>query len=184
MSILPIVTYGHPALRQTAKQVQEVEDLRLLAENMFHTMHNAQGIGLAANQLNILKRIIVIDLSELEDYKDMKPMVIINPEIIRQEGTWTMEEGCLSIPTVRDEVERSEKVRIRYIDLESKEHELVAEGVLGRVILHEIDHLNGVLFLDHLSPGKRKFHKGVLNEIKKGELEIPYPIVTAEQELS
>jgi peptide deformylase len=184
MAILPIVTYGHPALRKTAKPVEVGEDLNTIAEDMLQTMHNAQGIGLAANQINILKRIIVIDLSEMEDYKEMKPLVLLNPEILNRSGSCDIEEGCLSIPTVRDEVERSETIRIRYYDLAFRDHELDADGILARVILHEIDHLNGVLFIDHLTSGRRKFHKGVLNDIRKGEIEIPYPVLTAERELS
>jgi peptide deformylase len=184
MAILPIITYGHPVLRKTAEPVEVGEDLRQVAEDMLQTMHNAQGIGLAANQINLLKRIIVIDLSEMEDYKNMKPLVLLNPEILSISGSCSIEEGCLSIPTVRDDVERSEKIRIRYYDLAFREYELEADSILARVILHEIDHLNGVLFIDHLTSGKRKFHKGVLNDIKKGEMEIPYPVLTAEQELS
>lgn len=178
MAILPIVTYGHPALREEAKPVEANEEIRQLVENMFETMKNAQGIGLAGNQVDVLKRIIVIDLSELDDYKDQKPLVLINPEIISQEGEWEMEEGCLSIPIVRDIVTRAEIIRVRYKDIHFEEVELVADNILGRVILHEIDHLNGVLFIDHLPPGRRKFHKGLLLDIKRGELEIPYPVTT------
>jgi len=184
MAILPIVTYGHPALRQKAEPVTREDDVRELVENMFQTMKNAQGIGLAANQVGVLKRVIVIDVSDLEAYKDEKPLVLINPEVIETEGEWDMEEGCLSIPVVRDEVNRSEKVRIRYNDFDLNELELEAEGIPGRVILHEIDHLNGVLFIDHLSPGRRKFHKGTLLEIKRGELEIPYPVLGSQEEVS
>ncbi len=177
MTLLPIVLFGHPALRQQADAVQSDDDLGTLIDDMFATMRNAHGIGLAANQVSILKRVIVIDISDLEGYADLQPLALINPEILHQEGELAMEEGCLSIPTVRDEVVRSEKIRIRYRDSGFNGHELDAEGVLARVILHEIDHLNGVLFLDHLTPGRRKFHKGALTDIKKGELEIPYPVI-------
>jgi len=184
MAILPIVTYGHPALRKKTEPVSPDENVRDLVEDMFETMRNAQGIGLAANQVGILKRVIVIDVSPMEDYKDEKPLVLINPEIISQNGEWEMEEGCLSIPVVRDVVTRSENVHIKYRDFDFNEHELEAEGVPGRVILHEIDHLNGVLFIDHLSPGRRKFHKGLLLEIKRGDLEIPYPVIGSQEEVS
>ncbi len=184
MAILPIVTLGHPALRQKSESVSKNEDVLGLVEDMFETMRNAQGIGLAANQVGVLKRVVVIDVSELEAYKDRKPIVLINPEIIEEEGEWEMEEGCLSIPTVRDVVARSEHIRVRYYDIDYNEMELETDGILGRVILHEIDHINGILFLDHLLPGRRKFHKGTLLEIKRGELEIPYPITTGQEEVS
>lgn len=160
------------------------ENIQGLVEDMFETMKNAQGIGLAANQVGILKRIIVIDVSELEAYQDLKPIVLVNPEILEEEGEWEMEEGCLSIPTVRDMVSRPERVRVRYYDIDFNEKEFETDGVLGRVILHEIDHINGVLFIDHLLPGRRKFHKGALLEIKRGELEIPYPVSTGQEEVS
>jgi peptide deformylase len=178
MAILPIVTYGHRSLRQEAKPVEKNEAIHELVENMFETMRNAHGIGLAGNQVDILKQIIVVDVSELDDYKDQKPLVLINPEIVSREGEWEMEEGCLSIPIVRDVVTRAEKIRVRYKDVYFNDVELEADKILGRVILHEIDHLNGILFIDHLPPGRRKFHKGLLLDIKRGELEIPYPVIT------
>ncbi len=182
MAILPIVTYGHPALRKKAERVSPGENVRDLVEDMFETMRNAQGIGLAANQVGVLKRVIVMDVSPMEEYKDEKPRVLINPEIISHTGEWELEEGCLSIPAVRDVVTRSENVHIKYLDLDFDEQELEAEGVPGRVILHEIDHLNGILFIDHLSPGRRKFHKGILLDIKRGDLDIPYPVIGSQEE--
>lgn len=184
MSILPIVTYGHPVLRQKAEPVTQDDDIRGLVEDMYETMRNAQGIGLAANQVGVPKRIIVIDLSDFEAYKDMQPVILINPEIVDQTGEWEMEEGCLSIPVVRDTVSRSEYVHVRYKDIDFENREIKTDGILGRVILHEIDHLNGVLFLDHLSPGRRKIHKGVLLDIKRGELDIPYPVISSAEEVS
>jgi peptide deformylase len=181
MAILPIVLYGHPVLREKAQPVTRGEAVGELIENMFETMRNAQGIGLAANQVGITKRVIVIDVSELDQCRDMKPLALINPEILGVEGEWEMEEGCLSIPSVRDVVMRPEWVRVRYCDTDFKEHEIEADGILGRVILHEIDHLNGILFIDHLTPGRRKFHKGLLLGIRRGELEIPYPVVGSEE---
>ena len=152
---------------------------------MFDTMHNANGIGLAANQVGSLDRVIVVDISDSEAQdgvqtppEDRKPMVLINPEVISQEGKWSMEEGCLSIPDIRDDVERAEKVRVRYMDLEFKGQELEADGLLGRVLLHEIDHLNGVLFIDHLSYVKQKLLRGRLNRVRKGEMEVNYPVVS------
>ncbi len=184
MAILPIVTYGHQALRKRAETVSKNDDVRELVEDMFETMRNARGIGLAANQVGILKRVIVIDLSDIEAYKDIKPIVLVNPEIVEQNGEWELEEGCLSIPVVRDVVTRSENVRVKYKDIDFKDNELETDGILGRVILHEIDHLNGVLFIDHLSPGRRKFHKGLLLDIKRGDLEIPYPVISGMEKVS
>ncbi len=145
---------------------------------MFDTMHNAHGIGLAANQVGSLQRVIVIDVSGMgEEYQDAKPLVLVNPSVVRAEGEWTMEEGCLSIPDIRDDVTRAETITIRYKDLDFNDQELEASGLLARVILHEIDHLDGVLFIDHLGAVKRKLLTGRLNKIRKGEVEIEYPIV-------
>lgn len=148
--------------------------------NMFETMHHAQGIGLAANQVGSLERIIVVDVSEVEGYEDVKPMALINPVIVAQDGSATMEEGCLSIPDVRDEVERAEGIIVRYRDTDFVEREIEAHELLARVIMHEVDHINGVLFLDHLPAVKRKLHKEQLEKIKSGEIETSYPVVSTE----
>ena len=180
MSVLPIYIYGAKILRQKTQPVRQVNDeiIRLIMD-MFDTLRNANGIGLAANQVGSLHRVIVIDLSDLEEMNDFKPLTLINPEVISQDGKWKMEEGCLSIPDVRDEVERAETVKIRYHDTNLRDVELEANGLLGRVILHEIDHLNGVLFLDRLSAAKRKLHREKLKQIERGEIEVSYPIVTS-----
>lgn len=180
MPVLPIYIYGAAVLRKKAQPIKELTDATIgLIMDMFETMHHANGIGLAATQLGILQRMIVIDLSEMEETKDLKPIVLINPVVVSLEGSWTIEEGCLSIPDVRDEVERSERIKIRFKNADFRDTELEATGLLGRVILHEIDHLNGVLFLDHLTPAKKKAHNTRLREIQKGEFEVPYPVVTA-----
>lgn len=175
-------TYGQPVLRKKAKPVKSVDaDLVRFAEDMLHTMQNANGVGLAANQVGDLRRVIVVDVSDTsEEYKDWKPLVLLNPEVVEEDGSWTMEEGCLSIPDIRDEVTRPERVRVRYKDLDFKEQEIVATGLLGRVLLHEIDHINGVLFIDHLGLVKQKLLRGRLNKIRRGEVEINYPIVAEE----
>lgn len=180
--ILPIYTYGQPVLRKKAKPVKSVDpDLVRFAEDMLHTMHNANGVGLAANQVGDLRRVIVVDVGDTsEEYKDWKPLVLFNAEVMEEDGTWAMEEGCLSIPDIRDEVTRAERVRVRYKDLNFKDQEIVATGLLGRVLLHEIDHINGVLFIDHLGPVKQKLLRGRLNKIRRGEVEINYPIVAEE----
>ncbi len=184
MSLLPIYTYGSPVLRKKANPVAGAgDDVTRLALNMFETMHKAQGIGLAATQVGSLNRVIVVDLGGMEGYEELEPLTVINPEIVRQEGNWTMEEGCLSIPDLRDEVDRPESIVLRYRDANFDEYELSASGLLGRVLLHEIDHLNGVLFIDHLSEEKRLLHADQLRRIEKGEIEVGYPIVTAQNQM-
>jgi peptide deformylase len=178
VSVLPIYIYDQPVLRKKAKPVRTVDDgVIRLASDMLETMHVANGIGLAANQVGSLQRIIVVDLSGMEETRDLKPLVMLNPEIHHEEGSLIMEEGCLSIPDIRDEVERAETIRVRYRDLQLNEQELQADGLLGRVILHEVDHLNGILFIDRLGAVKRKLLRGRLNRMRKGEVEVNYPVV-------
>jgi peptide deformylase len=146
---------------------------------MFDTMHEASGIGLAANQIGELKRILVVDISDMESGKGTKPLAIINPEIIDEEGEWEMEEGCLSIPDIREKVTRSEKITVKYHDVNMKKVELEADGLLARVILHELDHLNGVLFTDHLTSTKKTLLRPKLKKIMKGHVETQYEVVIA-----
>ena len=193
MAVLPIYTYNQPVLRKKARPVKAVDQhLARFVEDMFETMHKANGIGLAATQVGSVQRVIVVDVSDIVKEKEEKgeleeddfppeardPIVMINPEVVQEEGELSMEEGCLSIPDIREEVERAEAIRVKYKDLEMKDREFLADGLLGRVILHEIDHLNGVLFIDHLSKVKQKLLRGRLNKIRKGEVETSYPIVT------
>ena len=181
MSVLPIFTYGAPVLRKKAAPLTSVTgDTVKFIMDMFQTMHNAQGIGLAATQVGCLDRIVVIDISDIEEYKDVRPLTLINPEVVREEGRWTMEEGCLSLPEVRDDVERAESITVRYKDAGFKTVEIEASGILARVMLHEIDHLNGILFLDRLTDAQKKEHREVLKQIQRGEIEVPYPVVTAD----
>lgn len=180
MSVLPIYMYGQSVLRKKAKAVRSLDEGMIkFVDDMFETMRKAGGIGLAANQVGVFQRVIVIDVSEMEETKDQKPIALINPEVVSQEGESTMEEGCLSIPEIREQVDRPEVIRLKYKDLEFKDQELVARGLIARVILHEIDHLNGVLFIDYLDTEKRKLLRGRLNKIKRGEVEVSYPIVSA-----
>ncbi len=195
MAILPIYTYGQPVLRKRARPIKQVTDeLKKFVADMFETMHHASGIGLAANQVGALERVIVVDISDVDDKphegvgeaataaslspEQPKQLVLLNPEVVSSSGSWKMEEGCLSIPDIRDEVTRAETIRVRYRDLDFREQELDADGLLGRVILHEIDHLNGVLFIDHLGAVKQKLLRGRLNKIVRGEVETKYPIVS------
>ncbi len=193
MAILPVYLYGQPVLRKRAKVVrQSNEALAIFVQDMFDTMHNANGIGLAANQVGSLHRVIVVDVSgmgedrgeeEGEDYRvspaDRRPIALINPEVVDEKGRWTMEEGCLSIPEIREEVERPETIRVKYKDVAFNDQELQVSGLLSRVILHEIDHLNGVLFTDKIGIVKRKLLRGRLNKIVKGDVEVSYPVVTS-----
>lgn len=199
MAILPIHIYGHPVLRKKAKPVKQVDErLVQFVDDMFETMRRANGIGLAATQVGSLDRVIVIDISDVEEKKhegvgeaadttpdtvppELRTLVLLNPEVVSSQGSWKMEEGCLSIPEIRDEVERAETIRVRYKDLELHTQEIEASGLLARVLLHEIDHLNGVLFVDRLGTVKRKLLRGRLNKIEKGQFEVGYPIVTAEE---
>lgn len=179
MSFLPIYLYDHAVLRKKARAVKGPDaGLAQLAADMLETMHNANGIGLAANQVGLLQRIIVVDISGTEETPTTPPLAMINPEIISSDGAVVMEEGCLSIPDVRDEVERPEQITVRFRDLEFREQERTADGILARVIQHEIDHLDGVLFIDHIGSVRRKLLRGRLNKITKGEIEVDYPFVS------
>jgi peptide deformylase len=180
MSILPIYTYGTNVLRKKAQAVHRVnDDIIRLVMDMHETMHRSNGIGLAANQVGILHRVVVVDLSDMEEMEEFKPLTMINPEIVSAEGAWTVEEGCLSIPDVRDDVERAETIRARFKDANFKDVEIEATGLVGRVILHEIDHLDGVLFIDRLPKEKKKLHVEELKQIQRGEMEVLYPVITA-----
>ena len=178
MAILPITLIGDKILRHKVKKVSEVnlETVELI-KNMFQTMRNANGIGFAANQVGADKSIIICDLSVVEEYKELKPMVLINPEIIfRSEEKITMEEGCLSIPDVRCEIERPRQIVLKYQDTDMKEHEIETSELLARVIQHEYDHLNGILFTDLIDQDQKKKLKKPLNLIKNRKLEVDYPV--------
>lgn len=153
MALLTVLHYPDPDLRKKAIAVENVDDeIRQLARNMLETMYHEQGIGLAATQVNVQKRVVVIDLSEAKD----SPMYLINPEILSKEGVEQMREGCLSVPDYFDLVERAEKIRYKYQDLDGNVIEDDTDGLLAVCIQHEIDHLNGKLFIDYLSPLKQQ----------------------------
>jgi len=152
MSQLTILTYPDERLRTVAKPVTDVDDaLRATIDDMFETMYESQGVGLAATQVNVHKRLFVADCSEGQD----EPLVFINPEIIERDGEFTNEEGCLSFPGVYAKVDRAGKVTVKALDKNGQEFTKTAEGLLAICIQHEIDHLNGVLFVDYLSKLKR-----------------------------
>ena len=152
MTTLNILHFPDPRLRTVAKPVEQVDNsIRQLADDMLETMYAAPGIGLAATQVNSDKRIVVIDISEEKN----QPLCLINPEIMELDGVEEMDEGCLSVPGVYERVQRAEKVRIRALDREGQPVDLQADGLLAVCIQHEIDHLDGKLFVDYLSQLKR-----------------------------
>lgn len=153
MATLEILRFPDPRLRNEAQPVTEVDDsIRKLVDEMFETMYQAPGIGLAATQVNVAQRVVVIDVSEEHD----EPLCLINPEILEQSGEEQMEEGCLSVPGVYDTVTRAERVKVRALDRDGQPFELDTDGLLAVCIQHEIDHLNGKLFVDYLSGLKRQ----------------------------
>ena len=155
MAIREIIKLPDKRLRLISEPVKQIDaGIRKLVDDMFETMYKAPGIGLAAIQLGVAKRVITLDLSKKED--DHEPQVFINPEILWQsEALAKFEEGCLSIPDYYEEVERPAEVKVRYLDLAGKKREIDAKGLLATCLQHEIDHINGVLFIDHLSKLKR-----------------------------
>lgn len=153
MTTLAILEFPDPRLRTLARPVEVVTEAeKQLAEDMLETMYEARGIGLAATQVNEPVRVFVLDLSENRD----EPRIFINPEIIDREGTQTCEEGCLSVPGVYAEVQRAERITVKALDVEGKPFELEADELLAVCIQHEIDHLDGKVFIDYLSPLKRR----------------------------
>lgn len=152
MALLNILHYPDPRLRRVAKPVVRVDEpVRKLVEDMAETMYKAPGIGLAAVQVNVAKRVVVIDISETRD----QLRVFINPEILARDGSQVLEEGCLSVPGIYDEVERAAHVRVRALDRDGKAFEMDADGLLATCIQHEIDHLDGKVFVDYLSRMKQ-----------------------------
>lgn len=155
MAVLPILIAPHPTLKRRAEPVREVDsEIRQLTEDMLETMYDAPGVGLAAPQVDVAKRIVVIDCAD--DHQPRQPYRMINPELIwTSEEQDTREEGCLSLPDIYADVTRSAACKVAYLDEQGQHQEIEAEGLLAVCIQHEIDHLNGVLFVDHLSALKR-----------------------------
>jgi peptide deformylase len=188
--VLPIYAYGQPVLRERAAEVEsDSPELQALIDDMIETMGVAHGAGLAAPQVGESLRLFVADLtSYAEDLAEDNdgvvpdyatgPLVFINPELIVEEGApeIDMEEGCLSIPDLRETISRPDVLRIRFLDRHFREHEWPVEGPLARVIQHETDHLDGVLYLDYLSPLRRKFLSRRLKAIARGDCEADYPM--------
>jgi peptide deformylase len=164
MSILNVLCFPDPRLRQKAAPVVEVNaEIHSLLDDMFETMYGAPGIGLAAVQVNVLKRVIVIDISEDKS----EPQCFINPEIIESSGSEKMEEGCLSVPGIYEPVTRAQSIKVRFLDRDGNTIESDADGLLGVCIQHEIDHLDGKLFVDYLSEMKRNRIRKKMEKIRQ-----------------
>lgn len=191
--VLPIVVYGDPVLRKVCTDIDKnYEGLDQLIKDMFETMYEANGVGLAAPQVNKPIRLFIVDATpfadveedeeseftkeELEEIKHFKK-VFINARILEEEGEeWKFSEGCLSIPKIREDVSRKPKIKIEYYDENFKKHTEEYDGVIARVIQHEYDHIQGILFTDKISPLKRKLISGKLNDISKGKINADYKI--------
>ena len=175
---IPIATYGREVLRKKAKKIKKIDETIIeMIDNMFYTMHEADGVGLSAPQVNKSLQLAVIDISPVEDYKDFKPLIIINPEIIEKHGDSTYKEGCLSFPGVRGEVKRPEKIFLKYNDIYMNEITKEFDKLASRVIQHEIDHLHGKLFIDYLPDDILAQLKLQLKNIKNRKTQVSYPVM-------
>lgn len=178
--VYPIVVYGDPVLRKKATDIKKGTDLKTLVADMHETMQAAHGIGLAAPQIGKGIRLFVVDATTLEDEPELKDFkkAFVNPTIIEEAGKpWDFEEGCLSIPNIRENVSRKEKVRVHYFDENWNEFEEEFDGIKARIIQHEYDHIEGKLFIDYLSSLKKKMLKGKLTNISKGDVDTEYRIL-------
>lgn len=188
--ILPIVAYGHPVLRKVAEDITpEYPQLDKFIEDMWETMYASNGVGLAAPQVNRSIRLFTVDTEQMFRTMDEEEQsefpdgpgfkgVFINAHIVELEGDeWSYNEGCLSIPKIREDIFRNETVTLNYQDEHFQLHTQTFNGLTARVILHEYDHIEGKLFIDHISPLKRKLMKGRLNDISKGKISIDYKMM-------
>lgn len=184
--ILPIYVYGQPVLRKEAEDINpDYPNLKELIENMFETMDNAEGVGLAAPQVGLPIRVVVVNLDvlseDLPEYKGFRK-TYINPHILEVGGEMvSMDEGCLSLPGIHESVKRGDKIRVKYLDENLEEHDEVVEGYLARVMQHEFDHLDGKMFIDHLSPLRKQMIKGKLNALLKGKAHCTYKVKTVKK---
>tara|TARA_R110002049_G_scaffold13550_15_gene59047 strand:+ start:5408 stop:5998 length:591 start_codon:yes stop_codon:yes gene_type:complete len=184
--ILPIVAYGDPVLRKECKEIdKDYPNFDTLLDNMFETMYAAKGVGLAAPQIGLPIRLFLVDVSPFADDEDLSEeeqkelegfrRVFINARILDESGDeWAFNEGCLSIPDVREDVFRQPEIVIEYLDENFKKHKETFSGIIARVIQHEYDHIEGILFTDKLSPLKKRLIKGKLANISKGKVSIDY----------
>ncbi|KPJ93855.1 MAG: peptide deformylase [Gammaproteobacteria bacterium SG8_11] len=167
MAILTVLHYPDPRLRKVAEPVEQVDDtIRQIVDDMFETMYQAPGIGLAATQVDVHKCIITIDISEDKS----QPLCLINPQIIASVGVEKMEEGCLSVPGIYEPVERADKITVKALNREGEPYEMPADGLLSVCIQHEMDHLQGKLFVDYLSELKRKRIRKKLEKLRQKTL--------------
>lgn len=180
--VYPIYMYGSTVLRKRARDIpRDFKDLKELVEDMYETMKVAEGVGLAAPQIGKSIRLFVVDATSVdeedEEYVGDFRKAFVNPRIIEEDGNeWDFNEGCLSIPQIREDVNRKEKVRIQYYDTDWNFYDEVYDGIPARIIQHEYDHLEGVLFVDKLNPLRRRLLNGKLNAISKGKVETDYKI--------
>lgn len=177
--IYPIIMYGDPVLRQRASNLDHGTDVHQLIEDMYETMHNASGIGLAAPQIGKSIRLFVVDGTIIDDEPAMADFkkVFINPVMVEETGEpWEYEEGCLSIPNIREKVTRKESLIIKYYDADWVAHEEHYDGMKARIIQHEYDHIEGKMFVDYLTPLKKRLLKGKLADISKGKVDTEYRI--------
>ena len=184
--ILPIVAYGDPVLRKMGKEItQDHKNLDGILDNMFETMYNAKGIGLAAPQVGLPIRIFIVDATPFEDDEDLTEeeremvsafkQVFINAKMLEEtDDEWVFNEGCLSIPDVREDIFRNATIKIEYFDENFKKYTKEFSGIIARIIQHEYDHIEGVLFTDKLSPLKKRLIKGKLSNISKGKINVDY----------
>jgi len=164
---LPIVKYGDPILRKKVEDITDFTSLLIMIEKMFNAMYEENGIGLAANQVGWSLNLLVIDTSSIEEEMDIEPYYFINSKITKIEGSIIFEEGCLSVPDIRADIERPETITLRYQDIDQNFHEDTFTGLIARVIQHELDHLQGKLFIDYLPPAKKLLINKRLSDIAK-----------------
>ncbi|MEL6986283.1 MAG: peptide deformylase [Bacteroidota bacterium] len=179
--ILPIYAYGHGVLKKKAKPIEENDEtLKMLIENMWETMYNAKGVGLAAPQIGQSLRLFLVDTVQVMEEEDIDKGIkqaFINAEIVEESGNhWAYEEGCLSIPDIRADVERQDTVTIKYLDENFEEQTKTFDGMNARVIQHEYDHIEGILFTEHIKPLKKRLIKRRLENIRKGKINPSYPL--------
>lgn len=184
--ILPIIAYGDPVLRKIGKEItKDYPNLDVLLENMFETMYEARGIGLAAPQVGVPIRIFIVDATPFEEDEELTEKeraflstfkeVFINAKIITETGDeWAFSEGCLSIPDIREDVFRNDTIKIEYLDENFKKHIKEFDGIVARIIQHEYDHIEGILFTDKLSSLKKRLIKSKLSNISKGKIKVDY----------
>jgi len=190
MLIFPIVAYGHPVLRKVAEDITaDYPDLQKLIEGMWETMYASAGVGLAAPQINKSVRIFVVDTEQMfanmdederKEYPDAPGIksVFINAHVVELDGEeWAYNEGCLSIPKIREDIYRKDTITLKYVDENFQSHTKTFTGLSARVIQHEYDHIDGKLFIDYLSPLKRKLMKGRLTDISKGKVSVDYKML-------